>query len=74
MTDETANPILEDMRRLAPVPAGMRADMVDMRGELLALGRGFAHPENARARIIEGPGRLEGRSERIGKRLDLVQG
>ena len=74
MTDETANLILEYMRKFERALADMRADMFDLREELQAINRPLSHLGEGQALTKQRLDRIEARVTRIGKRLDLVEG
>lgn len=74
MTDENANLILEYMRKFERNLGDMRADMHDMRDELLAMNRRISHLEEGQALINQRLDRLDAPITRIEKRLDLVEG
>lgn len=74
MTDETANLILEYMRRFERTMGDMRADLHDMREELQGVNRRLSNLEEGQALINRRLDRLDERVTRIEKRLDLVEG
>ena len=74
MTDETANLILEYLRKFERTLAEMRADMHDLREEMLAISRRLSNLEEGQALINQRLDRLDARVTRIGRRLDLVEG
>ena len=74
MTDDTANLILENMRRFEKTLAEMRADQFDMREELQGINRRLSHLEEGQALINQRLDRLDERVTRIEKRLELVEG
>lgn len=74
MTDETANLILEYMRKFERALAEMRHDLHDMREELQSVNRRLSNLEAGQALMNRRVDRLDEPVTRIEKRLDLVEG
>ena len=74
MVDETANLILEYMRRFEKTLGDMRADLSDVREGQQEINRRLSHLEEGQAITNRRLDRLDERVTRIEKRLDLVEG
>ena len=73
MTDESANLILEYMRKFEKTLADMRAGLYDMRETLQEVNRRLSHLEEGQAILSRCMDRLEERVTRIGNRLNQVE-
>ena len=74
MVDETANLILEHMRRFEKTLGEMRADLADLREGQQEANRRLSHLEEGQAITNRRLDRLDERIPRIEKRFDLVEG
>ena len=74
MVDETANLILEYMRRFEKILGDMRVDLADVREGQQEINRRLSHLEEGQAITNRRLDRLDERVTRIEKRLDLVKG
>lgn len=74
MVEDTANPILEYMRRFEKTLGAMRADLSDLREGQQEINRPLSHLKEGQAIMNRRLDRLDERVTRIEKRLDLVEG
>ena len=74
MVDETANLILEYMRRFEKTLGDMRVDLADVREGQQEINRRLSPLEEGQAITNRRLDRLDERVTRIEKRLDLVKG
>lgn len=73
MTDDTANLILEYMRKFERVLGDARDDMHGLRAEMQGINRRLANVEEGVVGVNRRLDRLDERVTRIEKRLDLVE-
>ena len=73
MSDDTANLILEDMRRFERGLGDIRSDLHDVGDELHGVNRRIANLEEGMVLVNRRLDQIDERTTRIERRLDLVE-